>query len=505
MKQLLALLTLLLLTTAVNAQKLVVRDFKAQPLDQTAINPATSKKDQNGKTAALIKIYTTLNTDQTYFDNGVMGVVSTIKKPGQIWLYIPSRSQAIQIINAKFQPLTYVFGEEIAAGKTYSMLLTSEGKEVTLSSSVRHAIITVDGDTLGASPQNIYLSYGEHIVRAEKGSMLYDGDIMVTPDGPIRFELPMEDENLKFSDVTVRTSDRADIYFQGEKVATGEWKQRLRGGHYSIELKKENHEPRVLNFEANAGKPTTIFCQPLDPHKGFLNIEIHPTTGTRIMDGDTLVAEHRLQKQLNTGRYTYTFRKKGYEPQTRTFTVARNEATNDTVELKRIQYIRSNAFYAGVGFTYGTIYGISAHAGAVFSNINIEVGYTLGLGKSNTVYWYEAPKPDGLYNDMCTYSMDELEVKAGYQFSFVQRVGLTPQVGYMGQRLRGGIHGNGAMCHNATIGARLVFNPLPNVGIFVNPEYAVPVKVNDLYKDIAETGGFSKGGFYASAGLTFCF
>lgn len=505
MRQLLVLLSILLTATSAFSQQLVVRDFQSQPLDQTAINPATTKKDQNGKTAALIKIYTPLSVDQTFFDNGVMGVVSTVRKPGQIWLYIPARSQAIQIVNPKYSPLTYVFGEEILAGKTYSMQLTPEGREVTLSASVRQALIIVDRDTLGASPQNTYLSYGEHVVRAEKGSMLYDGDIMVTADGPNRFELPMEDENLKYSDVTVKTPDRAEIWFQGEKVGTGEWKQRLRGGHYSVELKKDNHETSTLNFEAAAGQPTTVNCPALEPHRGYLNVEVIPNTGARIMDGDTLVAEHRLQKQLNTGRYSYTFRKKGYEPQTRTFTVKRNETTKDTVALQRIQYIKSQGFYAGAGFSYGTLYGVSAHVGAVYSNVNLEIGYTLGLGKSNTVYWYEDPQPGGLYSDQCTYSMDEFEVKAGYQFSFVQRVGLTPQVGYMGQRLRGGTHGNGAMCHNATIGARLLFNPLPNVGIFVNPEYAIPVSVNDLYKDIAEIGNFSKGGFYVSAGLSFSF
>ena len=101
--------------------------------------------------------------------------------------------------------------------------------------------------------------------------------------------------------------------------------------------------------------------------------------------------------------------------------------------------------------------------------------------------------------------LHEIEVKAGYQFSFVQRVGLTPQVGYLGQRLRGGVHGNGAMCHNVSVGARLVFNPIPNVGVYINPEYAVAVKENELYREIAEYGGFSKGGFYVGAGVTFNF
>ena len=493
-----------------DAANLVVRNFRLLPTDQTAINRETMKKDQNGSTAALIKIYTNLNPSETAFDNGVMGVVSKISKPGQIWLYIPERSSSIQIFNSKYPQMVYVFEDEIVAGRTYSMELTVEGKDVTLSASVRQAAISVDGDSVGLSPQNVYLSYGEHFVRAEKGSMLYEGNVMVSPDGPSRFELPMEDENLKYSDVTVRVPGNADIYFHGDRVGVGEWKQRLLAGHYSVEIRKDNCEDNVVSFDAKAGQPTLVECPAPVPYRGYLNVRVIPSTGAAIYDGDTIVAEHSLERQLNVGDYTYTFRKKGYVPETRSFTVRRNESTNDTVTLRRVQYVSSTGVYAGVGFTYGTLYGVSAHIGGVFHNINLEVGYTLGLGKSGTVYWYDDPRPSesdagGIYRDQCTYTMDEIEVKAGWQFRFVERIGLTPQLGYLGQRLRGGTYGNGAMCHNLSVGARFVFNPVSWAGVFVNPRYAVPVMVNDLYKEIADIGNFSKGGFYVSAGVSFNF
>ena len=496
-----------LAASSVSAQqaKLVVRNFKMLPTDQTAINSATMKKDQNGKTAALIKIYTTLNEEQTYFDNGVMGIVARENKPGQIWIYIPARSQSIQILNTKYPPYTYYFEDEIVAGKTYSMELTVEGKEVTLSASVRQAPIYVDGELAGESPQNVYLSYGEHFVKAEKGEMLFEGNIMVTSDGPSRFELPMEDENLRYSDVTVRVPDNADIYFRGDKVGVGEWKTRLLGGFYTVEIKKENCEDEVVNFEAKAGQPTLVKCPVPVPYRGYLNVTLEPNTGVKVYDGDTIVDQHRLFKQLNVGNYSYTFKKKGYYPITETFTVRRNESTNDTLTLRRIQYVKSDGVYAGLGFNYGTLFGIGAHVGGVFRNFNLEVGYTLGLQNSDFVYWYENPNPGGLYSDYSKYKMDEFEAKVGYQFSFVERLGLTPQLGYLGQRLRGGSHGNGAMCHNLSIGARFVFNPDRRIGVFVDPLYAIPVSVNQLYKDMAKTGGFTKGGFYVSAGVNFNF
>jgi len=495
----------LALSVDASAANLVVRDFKMLPTDQTAINRETMKKDQNGKTAALIKIYTPVNPEDTYFDNGVMGIVARENKPGQIWLYIPQRSQKIQISNSRYNQVQYFFPEEILPGRTYSMELTIEGKDVALTASVREAYIFVDGDSLGVSPLNTYLSYGDHAVRAERGSMLYEGNITVSKTGPDRFELPMEDENLKYSDVTVTVPDKAEIWFEGKRVGLGEWHSRLKGGEYSVELKKENCETAVERFTAVAGKPTVVNANAPVPFRGYLSVEVKPTTGTKIYDadGDTIVAEHRLSMRLPVGDYSYTFRKKGYLPQTKSFKVMKDMDTNDTVVLRRIQYIRENAVYIGAGFTYGNIPGVSGHVGVNYHNINLEAGYTFGLTKSSGVYWFE--NDTDLFDSTCTYSSDEFYVKAGYQFRFVERIGLTPQLGYLCQRLRGGSRGNGAMSHNLSIGARLLFNPIPMLGVFVTPEYAVPVSVNPLYDDIVSRSNIAKGGFYVTAGISFNF
>lgn len=494
-----------------SAAHMVVRNMQLLKTDQTAINPETSKKDQNGQTAAVIKVYTNnINAAETFFEGGQLGIVERVVKPGQIWLYVPPRSQYLKVVNQKFEPYNWIFSEEILPGKTYSAILTVEGKEVTLSAQVKNAPLYVDGDSVGQSPQNVYIPYGEHYVTARSGSHVGEIAIQVTPEGPARFEIPMEDENLKYSDVTVSVPDNADIYFEGKRVGLGEWHTKLKEGTYSVEFRKPDHEDGVKRFTVSAGVPTVVKGDALVPYRGYLNVVVIPNTGVRILSGDTLAAMHRLEKHLPIGKHIYTFEKKGYWPQTKSFTVARDVQTDDTVTLQRIQYIRSNDIYVGIGVGYGANLGAGIHVGINISNVNIEVGYTLGLSKGNEVLWFEknldsgAAVP-GLYVGKCAYTVDALEFKAGYQLSFVQRVGLTPQVGYLGQRLRGGEWGNGAMCHNLSIGARLVVNPLPMFGVFVNPEYAVPVKVNDLYDSINTFGGPVKGGFYVSAGIEFNF
>lgn len=501
----LCLLAVVLSSLCASAAKIVDRDMKLLPNDQTAINPATTKKDQNGKTYAVIKVYlNNLKADETFFEGGLQGL-EKVNKDGQVWLYVPERSTKIKVLNQKYEPYDWYFTEEIKSGKTYSVILSPEGKEVILSASTRQAPIWVDSDSIGLSPVNHFLPYGEYYVKAQLDPMFGETQIIVSPEGPSRFEIPMENLDLKYSQVTITSPDNADIWFEGKKVGFGEYRTKLLTGDYTVTFRKEGYEERSETFHAQAGTPTNVKGPVLDPYRGYLSIVCNPTTGVEILSGDTLVSKHRLDdKRLLVGDHTYTFHKGGYIDLTKTFHVSRNEQTIDTVTLQRIQYIRPSTIYVGAGVAYGTGLGVGFHVGANYRNINAEFGYTLGLTKGDEVYWFEKTG-DQLYVGKCAYAVDNIEFKLGYQLSFVQRIGLTPQLGYLGQKLRGGDWGSGAMCHNLSIGARVVFNPHPTIGIFANPEYAIPVSVNDLYKSINEFGGPAKGGFNVRAGVEFNF
>lgn len=505
-------LAFLLCSLPASAAKIIHRDMKLLPNDQTAINPATTRKDQNGKTYAIIKIYpNNLKAEDTYFEGGLQGVHREIKD-GQIWLYVPQNTTKVKVTNNKFEPYDWYFTEEIKSGKTYSAILSPEGKEVILSASTRQAPIWVNGDSIGLSPVKQFLPYNEYYVKAQLDPMFGETQIIVSENGPERFEIPMENLDLKYSQVTITSPDNADIWFEGRKVGTGEYRTKLLTGDYTATFRKEGYEEASQKFHAQAGTPTNVLGPELDPYRGYLSIVCNPTTGVRIENGDTLVALHRLDdKRLPIGDYTCTFLKKGYIDLHKTYKIGRNEQIHDTVTLQRVQYIRKNTLYGGIGVGYGVGLGAGIHIGANISNVNVEFGYTLGLTKGDEVYWFQQDKSDGdvktgLYMGKCSYAVDVIEAKLGYQLSFVQRIGITPQVGYLGQRLRGSEEwGKGAMCHNLSIGARVVFNPLQEFGIFVNPEYAVPVMVNDLYKDINNFGGPAKGGFHISAGIEFNF
>lgn len=508
---LLFLLILPMLVFDISARQLVVRDFKSQPLDQTANNRETLKVDpKNGKTAALVKINTPLLLQDLEFSGSALGIVATEQRTGQIWLYIPARSQRITVNHREHGSLDLIYPVEIVSGRTYSMVLTFEGKDVSLVASAPGAELVVDGEDAGTSPQTMYLAYGVHSVKATKGTLLYEGTINVTKDGPDLFELQLEDEDLKYADVLVTVPDNAEIWYEGKMVGIGSWLSHLREGQYVVETRKEDHESRTTTFRVSPGGRQNVSAHAPEPYKGWLRLNVHPDNGVSIMAGDTIFTDNSSM-QLNVGNYDLTFKKRGYNPLTRRFTITRNEELFDTIVLKKKQFIKKNTVYAGAGFTWGTIPGISFFLGGSFYNVSLEGSYMVGLGRTKNVSWFS--NVNDLFDETVNYSMSCFSVKLGYQLRFIERIGLTPQVGYQCQMLKAhavegvdgetgpGIRGNGAKCGNLLVGARFCFSPIQHFSIFVIPEYAIPMMKSETYDKIAPVAGITKGGLYITAGL----
>lgn len=100
-----------------------VESFRALPNDMTAKSLKGTKRDQNGKVCALIKVVTT-ETD-FIFDGGSLGIVETAQKPGEIWVWVPPLSRKITISHAEYGVLReYNFNHyDIESGCTYELVL----------------------------------------------------------------------------------------------------------------------------------------------------------------------------------------------------------------------------------------------------------------------------------------------------------------------------------------------------------------------------------------------
>ena len=127
------MLTILANINVCFAQEISVISFNLLENDLTAITRGTSETDQNGETAALIKIETPESGFS--FNGGMSGIIKTKQTPGEIWLYVPRNIQKISITHPDLGLLKdYFFPIPIEGAKTYRMVLnTKETKEAFLS------------------------------------------------------------------------------------------------------------------------------------------------------------------------------------------------------------------------------------------------------------------------------------------------------------------------------------------------------------------------------------
>lgn len=90
------------------------------------------KKDFNGKSCAIIKIFTTLMGFS--FDNGQLGIVTTEQKTAEIWVYVPEGTMKLKIshqnlghiTNAEDDGYYYFPTGRVKAGRVYKMELATD-------------------------------------------------------------------------------------------------------------------------------------------------------------------------------------------------------------------------------------------------------------------------------------------------------------------------------------------------------------------------------------------
>lgn len=494
----------LLVALPMTAQKLETRDFKATN-EMTARLQDTQLIDENsGKRAALIKIYTPFQNESLGFDAGLFQILGRRQAgPGEVWLYVPERTQKITITHPKYRPTVMWFeGMEAESGKTYSVALNVEGRDVALIASAAGADISVDGEAQGKSPVNMHMPLGSHLVRAELGSLLFEDIVTLTEDGTNQFTLQMEDENLKYGDVDIRVDDGAELWFQDRREGVGSLSKHLREGSYVITAKLPDHEDRTTAFTVEAGKSKTVTAAPPVAHLGYLELVTEPSGGVTVSDGDSIV-KLMPTMQMPVARYEYEFSKKGYYPQTRKFRIERGETLRDTIRLEKIQYVKKTTGYAAVSFAASGSPSVGFTLGGYLYNVNLEVSYNLGLGRSKDVEWYD--RTDKIYEGAYNYRMDEMAVRLGYQLRFAERFGLTPQAGFMSQRLSAKDNkypGNGFSQQCATVGVRFSYHPVQHIGLFITPEYGIPVGTKGDIADVFRQGGLTRGGFKGSIGVS---
>lgn len=257
MKRLIAIFSIIALAAvAAVAQSMSVAGFEERPMDMDArvTHPVT---DPNGQTCALIKVETT----QTGFgfDTGVIQVVKTEQKIGEVWVYVQPRVKKITIMHQDYEPVRdYYFPTgALKEATVYLLKLRTAGAPVQAASTQQHSgFLIINSEPQGAevwlnnestgevTPFRRKLAIGDEVPYRLSLPLYHDEAGMVTVDQPrkeLQFAL-----RPAFGSVTVTSTPSGALVFLDEKqvgqtpltldrIASGSHSLRLQAPQYAVE------------------------------------------------------------------------------------------------------------------------------------------------------------------------------------------------------------------------------------------------------------------------------
>ncbi|MCR5159782.1 MAG: PEGA domain-containing protein [Prevotella sp.] len=271
-------------------------------------------------------------------------------------------------------------------------------------------------------------------------------------------------------------------------------------GSHQLELHLQNHKSESQRFDIKEDDTTPIDIKLSDIAR--MTIKSRPAGATLTIDGRS-VGQTPYAADMASGDYDIRLVKPGWHDYQRRVHLD-SSSPEVTLSLNR-QYQQPSAFYFQAGMQAGTMMGISATVGAYISGVNLEAGYTLGLDKSEDIFWNYTGQDDQRPH-LCQYKPSAMTVRAGYGIIFGTRLRITPQVGASILQIKSDDSKTNAV--SATFGARADYALASNIGIFAAPEATFAVKKGETFKLLEPVSSKIKGwdtGFNLRAGLTLFF
>ena len=449
------------------AQSLSVESFRLLENDLTANTYGTMERDQNGEVAALIRVV----TPETgfAFDAGMLGIVKTTQKIGEIWVYVPYGLQRITIFHQELGVIRdYYFPVPIEKARSYEMVLKSERKR----------------EEPAPAPQPI----------------------------TVTFNIPLSN---------------ATLYVNGISMGNGSMKVRmLTLTDYNVEVKKEGYNTYTTSLNFNPEDDGKVINVTMEPITGTLKVNSQPEGANVYLSGSLVGTTPFTRDNLPYGVTLLDVRKKGYRPYNSMVRVSDRTTYTVDVTLDEIKYLGKSGFYMGAAYQIGHITAIIGYAGLYLHNINIEGGYIIPQVETERTRWVTSP--DAWTGNTMQFVYDYKIAQSfsgcvGYGLHLGKRLRITPQVGAIYRKLEGTLtDSNVSGLYTVTEddeksstwvisgfgAARIELSPVNHITLAVTPQYEMPLSMGSLANTINGNTNIVKQwcvGFALKAGLEIYF
>lgn len=333
--------TLLLVAVISNLfAEIAVKSFRKLENDMDArINEPL--KDQNGDVCAIIKVVTT-QTGFSSFDCGMTGVVKTVQKPSEIWVYVPYGAKRITITHPQLGLIRdYFFPVPIEKATVYEMVLITGRVETTVVDEMTSQWLVINPDPADAMIylNDQYVKSGMFQSKLKPGSYTYRVELaLYHPEaGKVEITDTKKEVNVKlkpafgFFSVNTEPESGARVIIDGKTQAeiTPFKSEALSSGIYTVQVVKEMYQPATQKVTVIDGQTTPLNFI-LQPNFGYLTINA-PADAT-VYINNQLKGNGLWQGKLNAGIYYLEVRSDKHRPAKKELNIL--AGNKDTVDLQ---------------------------------------------------------------------------------------------------------------------------------------------------------------------------
>ena len=340
MMKILLFVLFLLSSDWVEAQQLSVQSFQKLENDLSA-RGSEGRTDQNGDRCAIIKVVT--NEKGFVFEPDALGLVGSVDKTSEIWLYVPYGAKRLTIKHPQLGMLRdYVYPERIEKAGVYELILTTGRVETVVHETVNMDYLVIRTDPAEAQVyiDEVYESgrggvvqkfvpWGKHIYRVEHP--LYHteaGQMEVGSSGKKELAIKLRPA---FGSIEISSlpESGAEVYIDGERVGVTPYRgDRLKSGEHRIRVLQPMYQPseEVVRVRDNE---TSVVSLELQPNFGVMTFTSDPSC--EIWVNNELKGQGSWSGRLNAGSYLLEVRREHHRSFRQTLTVEAGE--NRTVAL----------------------------------------------------------------------------------------------------------------------------------------------------------------------------
>lgn len=481
-----------------NAQEITVTNFYMANHDLTAGDEPVL--DQNGHVCAKIRVQTTMKGFQ--FDVGSLGVQKVEDHhTGEIWVFVPPGVRHISIRHATLGSLpNYDFPISIESQRSYIMQISTEHvfynnyddkRKQKLIVHIEPATSTfilngmrVPLDANGNTTQEMAL--GPFTYKIENDTYYpREGQIAIEdPDNPTY--LTVTDLEPIMGKVSVHVSPHdAEVLIDGKPVANSSIEpQPIQIGLHSVEVRAPGYrgQTQSVTISENRTSDISITLSQLANYK----FETRPANA-KLWINDSLIGYTPSTVELTTGTYRIQAEHKAYKRFDKQLQLSSDDP-NVLIKLVRIYNFRNELYIEG-NYQLGNLSGYGVTAGAFINNFNVEAGYLMSSSKTETIYWNE-PNASEICSAKYKPTM-RFTGKVGYGFPVMNRMRVTPQLGFAYLKTKAvetynGASVDGSNATSALASVRISYSLMDYLALSLAPEYTVAVTKTKGYKVLSD-------------------